>query len=127
MINKKDPKTPEGRYYKKVVFYEDEFHDRHVTIAVLLNRSSSVYMGMSICCPMDKTKRELGRHIAQRRAEARFDTTSSSNSKCKRVICSPQSLDSVLRNDKFFLKQIGRSFFYDFKSNPKKYIASYEA
>lgn len=125
MISKNDPTTPQGSYYRRVVFYEDEFHDRHITIAVLMTRGDDVYIGMSICCPQDKEKRELGRDIAKGRAEAAFDRTAK-HTKAKKVIYSQTYMSKVLRNDNFFLKQIGRSFFFDFKANPKKYIASYE-
>lgn len=123
MANKKI--TPGGKYYKKVVYYEDEFHDRHVTVAILMTRGTAIYIGMSICCPQDKEKRELGRHIAKGRAEGAFDGTTG-HSKATSVIRPSYHMDEILQNDDFFLKQIGRSFFFDFKSNPKKYIASYE-
>lgn len=121
-MNKNDPKTSQGKYYNKIVYYEDEFHDRHVTVAVLMTRGSDVYIGISICCPTDKKKRELGQKIAKGRAEGAFDRTTS-HSKAKIVITAKTYMSKILRDDDFFLKQIGRSFFYDFKSNPKKYVA----
>ena len=117
-------KTEAGFYYKKKVYYEDEFHDRHVTVAVILSNSNKILVGMSICYPEDKEKKSLGRHIALKRAEARYDQKSKHEKAVKALRA--KTLHKVLIEDSFFLKQIGRSFFFDFKSNPEKYIAAYE-
>lgn len=125
-MNNKDPQTPNKKFYDRVVYFEDEFHDRHVTIAILKTRESDFYLGMSICCSQDTEKKELGRHIAKGRAESAYDGTTNHSKACG-IICATgtYSMHKVLREDNFFFKQIGRSFFYDFKSNPQKYIAGY--
>ena len=113
---------------KKEEYFEGEAHDRFVTVCVLYDTIwGKFYMGMSICMPEDEVKRSLGEEIAKGRAQS-----NKGNSKSKMIMYGSSShstakikVDKVLENDRFFLKQIARSYFFDFKHNPQKYIASY--
>ena len=123
-MNKDKLVTQKGSYYENIVYYEDEFHGRNVTIAILLSRSYNIYMGMSICCPQDEVNKDLGKNIARGRAEACFDSRTIHNKALK--VASINHINNIVKSDKYFLEQIARSFFYDFKSNPKKYIKSFD-
>lgn len=119
-------------------YFEGEAHDRLITVCAVIEKFNVEYytnkgrvaIGISICHPSDNTKKELGREISKGRALAVKSEPKSTLAVCPRDDSGRGKdtiiWDTVLYEDKFFLEQIARSYFFDVRHNPKKYIAGYE-
>lgn len=131
-------------------YYEQEAHGRFITVCVGIDPEEKdifndidIWMGMSIASSVDISKlmvkhngdkdlaieevKKIGRLVSKGRLKkAKEGGRQTSKSKCVIYTISRTGIDPVLVEDRFFLRQIAKSFYFDFKHNPEKYIAAYE-
>lgn len=105
-----------------IYFYRDQAHDRLVTVCIYIH-ASTVYIGIAIQNPIDDPDPEIGNKIAKGRAIKARKESGRRNELMIR--CLTGLYNEVLKNDKFFFEQIGRSYFFDFVHNPNKYIKGF--
>lgn len=116
---------------ERVEFFRGTAHERIVTVCAKIDYYDEVGVGIAIQHPIDEDEVEIGKRIAEGRADKilgkyRVKENCRKSSMCDNKAIEPMMkgrFDDIIRDDFRFLEQIARSYFYDVRHNPKKYIA----